>query len=235
MLIVPSNSVSGSRTAGRGVPCTEYVSASNVVGVIPACCCVTGRSSSTLLADDDDPVLGTGDCAADVEKVTLGIDALDTQMRLRMLLRAVVPRHALPLDDARRIRSRPDRTGPAVLRVAVRVRPSAEAVALHHALEPAAFRRAGDLDGITDGEDADIHMVAHLVRRNLGIGTRSVVETHAAQHARRHLEPGLGGVPHGRARRAAAARRALTLRVVAARPLLAVAELDLRHAVRRLV
>src|SRR6516164_8731948 len=99
MLTVPSKTASGKRTAGRGVPFTEYVSASNVVGVVAVCCCVTGRSSSTLLADDDDPVLGTGDRTADIEEVTLGIDALHPQMRLRVLFGAIVSRHALPLDD----------------------------------------------------------------------------------------------------------------------------------------
>src|SRR3954466_3521491 len=99
--------------------------------------------ASALLADEHDPVGRTGDRPADVDQIALGIDLLDPKVRLRVPLIAVLPRHRLALDDARRIGARPDGTRTAVLRVAVRVRSTTGLVALHDALEATALRRAG--------------------------------------------------------------------------------------------
>ena len=87
----------------------------------------------------------TGDRAADVDQVALRVDFLDAEVRLRVTRVAVVARHLLALDDARRIGARSDGARTAVLRVAVRVRTAADAVALHDALEATTLRRAGDL------------------------------------------------------------------------------------------
>src|SRR5215470_19460674 len=104
------------------------------------------RESLRLLADDHDAARLSGDRAADVDQVALRVDLLDAKVRLRVALVAVVARHALALDDARRIRAGSDRAGTTVLRVAVRVRTTARLVALHDALEPTALRRARDFD-----------------------------------------------------------------------------------------
>src|SRR5580704_12930452 len=149
MFTVPSNSSAGSATGSRLVPYDEK----------------TGAVSATalaLLADDDDPVLGTGDCAADVEEIALRVDLLDPEMRLRVLLGPVVAGHALALDDARRIGTRTDRARATVLRIAVGVRTTTETVALHDALETVTLRRSRDFDLITRGEDADTDRVADL-------------------------------------------------------------------------
>src|ERR687889_258225 len=97
--------------------------------------------ASALLADEHDPVRRTGDRPADVDQVAFGIDSLDPKVRLRVARVAILARHRLALDDARRIGTRPDGAGPAVLRVAVRVRTTTSLVALHDALEAAPLRR----------------------------------------------------------------------------------------------
>src|SRR3954466_10149280 len=96
-------------------------------------------------------------------------------------------RHLLALDDTRRIGARADGAGTTVLGVAVGVRTTAEAVALHHALEPAAFRRAGYLYLLARREDLDRDLVAKIVGRNLlaVFLQLRVVETEAAEHFRR--------------------------------------------------
>ena len=86
------------------------------------------------------PFVGTGDRAADVDQVALRVDLLDAKVDLRVALGAVVSGHLLALDDARRIGAGSDGARTTVLRVAVRVRTAADAVALHDALEAATLR-----------------------------------------------------------------------------------------------
>src|SRR6185437_14577470 len=104
----------------------------------------------TLLPYEEDAVRRPGHGAAQIDKVALDVDLLDPEIRLRVPLGAVVPGHLLALDDAGRIGAGSDGAGPAVLRVAVRVRSAAKAPALHHALETAALRGAGDLHALAD-------------------------------------------------------------------------------------
>src|SRR4051812_42669111 len=98
-------------------------------------------------------------------------------------------------------------------RVAVRVRTAAESMALHHALESATLRGAGDLHDLAGCEDVHLHHVADLVFR-LGRILGLIVEPEAAQHARRRLESRLLRVTHGRARRTTSARNALVAGVL---------------------
>src|SRR4029079_7926576 len=180
-----------------------------------------------LLANDDDPVRRAGDGAADVDQIALRVHLLDPQADLGVPLRAVVTRHLLALDDAGRIRAGSDRAGATMLRVAVRVRPAAEAPALHHALEAATLRRAGDLHLLARREDRDVDLVADGVRRDLRLGVARLVEPNAADRARRGLEPRLLGVADLRARGTTPLRRLLlALRARAARALLTRAELQ---------
>src|SRR5215471_10011173 len=101
MFTVPSNSVSGSATLSRAVPPAVYAAAWNEGVVVSAM-----RESLRLLSDDHDAARLPGDGPADVDQIALRIDLLDAEMRLRVTLVAVVARHALALDDARRIRAR---------------------------------------------------------------------------------------------------------------------------------
>src|SRR5262249_44460557 len=146
---------------------------------------------------------------ADVDQVALGVDLLDAEVSLCVSLVAIVTRHALALDDARRIGARADRARTAMFRVAVRVRTAAGAVALHDALEAVSPRRAGDLHRVAHGEDVALHEVADVVRRDLRFRVPRLVEPHRSQHARRRLEPGLLGVADRGERRAMSLRRAL--------------------------
>src|SRR5512132_3478391 len=75
--------------------------------------------ASALLADEHDPVGRAGDRAADVDQVALRVDLLDPEVRLGVTLGAVVARHLLALDDARRVRAGSDGARATVLRVAV--------------------------------------------------------------------------------------------------------------------
>src|SRR5947209_8040371 len=103
------------------------------------------RVSLRLLPDDHDAAGLPGDRTADVDQIALHVELLDAEIGLRVALVAIVARHGLALDDARRIGAGSDGAGTTVLRVAVRVRTTARLVALDDALEPAALRRARDL------------------------------------------------------------------------------------------
>src|SRR5579872_841872 len=197
MFTEPSNSSAGSVTGSRFVPYEEKTGA-------------VSATALTLLADDDDPVLGTGDRAADIEKILLHVDLLDVQMRLRVLLGAEMARHALALDDARRVRARADGARAAVFGVAVRVRTTAEAVALHDTLEAATLGRAGDLDLITRREDTHAHRITDFERRDFD-GLWPIIEAQRTQHGRRRFEACLRGVPDRGLGRATSTRRALVL------------------------
>src|SRR5215216_5058098 len=193
MFTVPSNSCSGSAIFSRAVPCAVKAPAWNVV-------LSAMRSSLSLLLHDDDAVGRTGDGAADVDQVAIHVDLLDTEMGLRVTRRTVVAGHLLALDDSRRIGAGSDRPGTTVLRVAVRVRTAANAVALDDALKAAALRRAGDFHRVTNREDIDLDRVADAVRRDLGLGVARLIETDAAQNTRHHLETSLLRVADGRQR-----------------------------------
>jgi hypothetical protein len=84
--------------------------------------------------------------AADVDQVALGIDLLHAQVHLRVPLGAVVARHLLALDDARGVGARVEmEPGLRCFVLPCVLGPPPKPVALHHALEAAALRRAGDL------------------------------------------------------------------------------------------
>src|SRR5215207_2785186 len=119
---------------------------------------MTARSS--LLVHGDDAVLRARDGAPDEQQIPLGVDLDHRQPELGVAYRALVARHALPLDDARRIGARADGTRLPVPRVAVRCRTAAEAVAVHHALEAAPLRGARHLDQLAGREDVDLDLGA---------------------------------------------------------------------------
>src|SRR4030095_4010364 len=104
------------------------------------------------------------------------------------------------------------------------------AMALHDALEPAAFRRAGDLHLVAGREHGHVHDITALVPRDLRVLAGRVVETERAQDLGRVPEPRLLGVPELGPRRTATARLALTLLRLACGALLAIAELHGREA-----
>src|SRR5690349_5224016 len=228
MFTVPSNSSPGSATLSRDVPCAVYADAFSVVSVV-----LSAMSRSLcLLAHDHDAARLSGDRTADVDQIALGVDFLDTEVRLRVARVAVVSRHFLALDDARGVGAGSDRARTTVLRVAVRVRTTADAVALHDALKAATLRRAGDLDRVADLEDVDLHDVADAVRRNLDLGVARLVEPHAAQHARRRIKTSLLGMANGRERGAMSLGiLLLALRGITTQPRRAESELDRRVAV----
>src|SRR5512146_3099618 len=117
MLTVPSNTVPGSGTLSRAVPCAVYAAACSDVAVVLSAMRVSW--SSALLPYDHDAARLPGDRAADVDQIAIRVDLLDAEMGLGVALVAIVARHALALDDARRIGARPDGTGTTVLGVAV--------------------------------------------------------------------------------------------------------------------
>src|SRR3989441_3705375 len=92
-------------------------------------------------------------------------------------------RHALSLDDARGVGARGDRAGLAVARVAVRLRPTPEVMAVHHALEAAPLCHPRDLHPLARLEDGDGDRLARLgrLRPRPGYGE-------ALEHAGRDLE-----------------------------------------------
>src|SRR3984957_20446571 len=216
-LTVPSNGSVGRGSRSRAVPKDENTAASNV-----------SATGSALLTDDDDPVLGTSHRAADVDEMALRVDLLDPEMSLRVLLVAVVTGHLLALDHARRVGARSDRTGPAVLRVTVRVRSAAKRPALDDALEPAALRRARHLHLVAHGEDPDIDGRPDGERRHFG-GLRTIIQPDRAQHGRRRIESRLLGVTDSGLARATPARGVLALRRLATHALRAITQLGLRH------
>src|SRR5665647_840099 len=226
---------SGSATRSRAVPLPVYAAASKLL--------VVSAMALTLLPYEENSIRRTGNRAAHVNEIALDVDLFDPEIDLRVPLRAVMAGHFLALDDARRIGAWSDRAGTAVLRVTVRVRSTAEAPALHDALEAATLRRAGDLHPLADLEDLDRDLLAD---RDFGSDVASglrVIEPEAAQRCRRRIEPRLLRVTDFRLRGTAAARRALLPLRLAAQALRAVSELhggkaglarlgDLNHRIR---
>src|SRR5205085_4252475 len=92
--------------------------------------------------------------------------------------------HALPLEDAARVRAVPD--GAAVTEVlvrAVRAWKAAELVTLHHARRAAPLADAAHVDGVAGGEDiGDAHVLAD---RELRIGADFELAQHAEGAFRR--------------------------------------------------
>src|SRR6476661_5854640 len=115
-----------------------------------------------------------------------------------------------------------------MLRVAVRVRSTAEAPALHDSLKTATLRGAGHLHPLADLEDLDGDGLADRELGRLVIARLRVIEAEAAQRGRRRIEPRLLGVPHLGLRRAVSARRALLSLRDAPQALRAVTELHRR-------
>src|SRR6266581_6467505 len=172
---VPSNSVSGRRTFFFLAPAAEKCGASIMATPAP------------LLAHREEAVHRPGDRAPDEQQVARRIDLDHPETHLREAARAHVPGHALALDDARRIGARSDGARLAVPGVAVRLGTAAEMMAMHHALEPAPLRDAGDLDAIAGREDRDRHGLAQLGRLAPRLPFRARRE--APQHAGNGREP----------------------------------------------
>src|SRR5437868_15185362 len=85
---------------------------------------------TSLLADAEESIHGARHGAPDEQQVSLDVHSHDPQAELRKTARAHVPRHPLPLDDARGVRPRRDRAGLAVTRVAVGLGGPARLVAM---------------------------------------------------------------------------------------------------------
>src|SRR5574338_1194487 len=124
---------------------------------------------SSLLGHRHDAVARAGNGSAHEEQVALRIHLDDGEPQFRVAARALVARHPLALDDARRVGARSDGARLPVARVAVAGRPAAKAMAMHHALEATALAGAGDLDHSARGEDVHLHLGARR-RRVAGEG-----------------------------------------------------------------
>src|SRR3954452_19595005 len=158
----------------------------------------------SLLGHGDNAVLRSGNGAADEQEVPLGVYAYHPKPDLGMTLGAHVARHPLPLDHSGRIGPGADRAWLPVASVAVSRRTAAEPMTMHHALEPTALGRAGDLHQLAGGEDV-----------HLDLGTCSgclTVDLEAPKHLRCRLEAGFLRVTQlslGRALRATGAESKL--------------------------
>src|SRR6266404_2622962 len=118
---------------------------------------------ASLLADGDEAVHRTRHRAPHEQEIALGVDLHDAQADLGEVAGAHMPGHALALDDARRVGARSDRSRLAVARITVRLGTAVEVMAVHDALETAAFGYAADLDAIACREDRDGHGGARRV------------------------------------------------------------------------
>src|SRR2546427_7247020 len=164
---VPSNSVSGRRTFFCLAPAAEKCGASIMAARAP------------LLAHGQEAVHRPGDRAPDEQQVARRIDLAHPEAHLREAARAHVAGHALALDDARRIGARGDGAGLAVPGIAVRLRTAGEVMAMHHALEPAPLRDAGDLDAIAGREDRHRDGLPRLGRLALPLRDRGEAPEYA--------------------------------------------------------
>src|SRR3989454_2578222 len=107
----------------------------------------------SLFAHGEEPVHRARHRATEKQQVPLGVHLHDTEPQLGEVARPHVPGHALPLDDARRIGARRDRTGLPVPRITVGFGAAAEVMAVYYALEPPTLRYARDLDAVAGGKD----------------------------------------------------------------------------------
>src|SRR5207237_10663460 len=126
------------------------------------------------------PARRVGARASDVGQCPLRIDLRASELRFGLPGRAIVPRHLLALDHARRIRPGSNRSWPAMLGIAVRVRATAEAVALDDALEAAPLARSGHLHRIARREDPHRHRVAEVEGGDLRTLSHCLIETEAS-------------------------------------------------------
>src|SRR4051812_42003814 len=107
----------------------------------------------SLLGYGDNAVLGARNGAADKQEVPLGVDPHHPKANLSVTLGPHMARHPFALDHSRWVGTRADRARLPVASVAVSRRAAAEPVAMHHPLEPASLRRAGDLHQFARSED----------------------------------------------------------------------------------
>src|SRR6266511_1807002 len=112
----------------------------------------------SLFAHGEEPVRRARHRATEKQQVPLGVHSHDAEPQLGEVARAHVPRHALPLDDARRIGARRYRAGLPVPRIAVGFGTAAEVMAVHYTLKPPTLGHARDLDAVAGGEDRDGHL-----------------------------------------------------------------------------
>src|SRR3989449_5742215 len=136
-----------------------------------------------LLADGDQAVHRARHGAAHEQEIALRVDPHDPQAELGGVARAHVARHALALDDARRVGARRDRSRLAVPCVTVGLRAAVEVMAVDDALEAAALRHAAHFHAIAFGKDGDGDRAAR--------GRRFAGHVKAPDHAGRRLDTAL--------------------------------------------
>src|SRR5918998_5751972 len=133
----------------------------------------------TRLPDLDDRAPPAGHAAAHPELVLLGVDRDDLDVPHRGGLVAHLSGHALALEDAGRVRRRPDGAGlPDVVR-AVGDRPPAEAVALDRPLKAAALAGGAHVDLLAGLERVYADGLSDLARdaaQLLEVPARGVIE-----------------------------------------------------------
>src|SRR5262245_50561148 len=108
---------------------------------------------SSLLGDRQDLIPGAGYGAPDEQEIALGVHPHDSKASLSVPASNHVARHPFALDDSRRIGARADGARLAVTRVTMGSGAASGAITVHQALEPAAFRLAGDFDHLSGCED----------------------------------------------------------------------------------
>src|SRR6266545_6413932 len=142
---------------------------------------------ASLLGHRYDPVPGAGNGPAHEQEISLGVHLDHPKTQLGVAGGALVTRHLLALDDARRIGAWADRAGLPVPRVAVTRRPAAEAVAVDYALKAAALGGAADLHQLAGGED--VHLDLRALR-----GRLAPVHREDPEHPGRGVQARLLGV-----------------------------------------
>src|SRR2546428_4941683 len=110
---------------------------------------------ASLLTDRDQAVHRARHGSAHEQEIALSVDSHDPEAELGGVAGAHVPRHALAFDDARRVGARRDRSRLTVSCVAVGLGAAVEVMAVHDALEAAAFRHAAHFHAVAFGEDRD--------------------------------------------------------------------------------
>src|SRR5437867_10964568 len=97
---------------------------------------------ASLFAHGEEAVHRPRHRATEKQQVPLGVHLHDTEPQLGEVARPHVLGHALPLDDARRIGARRDRTGLPVPRITLRLGLAAQVIAVAYASEPPTLRYA---------------------------------------------------------------------------------------------
>src|SRR5581483_6799255 len=141
----------------------------------------------------------------------------------------------LSLDDTRRIGAWANGARLSVSCVTVRVRTAAEPVTLHDPLKAASLRGPLHFYHLARGEHVHLHGIADVVGRDLDLRVPRLVESEAAQHARRVVEARLFRMAQLRLVRATSTRCATAVAAFAGGALPFEAELHGREASRRLV